>query len=232
MVRLLLDDIEEIEKGEIDSNVFVPQSSLSFLYSINGELKSLSGNLVVKNNKGRFISHDIDKSIYSVHAMHKATISFMKQGNLIEHRANVTHYSNGTYYIDDFIPLPTDKTFSMIWNSTTLLINRDTEEIKAARIVKLGGDSIVLQFNKSDGEALIRHLHDTYQVKLKESVKDTEVNLVISLRFVKFYKQDKSIIFIGRYTDIQPGQKDSILRMLFRKQIESRKIKTKMRKTK
>lgn len=229
MIQILLNDIQVMEKGRLDANVFIPQASLSFKYSVNGELRSLSGNLLVKNEKGHFIVHDMDKSTYSIDEMYKTTLSYFEQNDFIEHKIDITHFSNGKYYLENFIYIPTDKTFSMVWDGTAPVIDRNTNESFKSRVLKLGGDSIVIQLDESDGENLIHHQDDIYQIKIDERVEDIALEMTLGIRFVKFYKKDRGIVLIGRYTDIQPGQKDKLLRLLFRKQIENRKTKAKIK---
>jgi HD-GYP domain-containing protein (c-di-GMP phosphodiesterase class II) len=218
MIDMLVHETRLASEDRNNSNLFVPKGAFSFKYSIGNVTKSLSGNLLLKNRQGQFIVHDSDSTVYSVKAMQKATISYFEQNDLIEYRVNVKHYENGTYHLDNIIYLPTDKTFSMVWSSKAQVFNKDTMELFEAQVIKLGGDSIVFQLNAIEGQKYIDNSKVVHQIKIDEAIESVSLQMVLTIKVVNFYKTDYGFAFICRYQDIQPGQKDRMLRLLFRKQ--------------
>lgn len=229
MIKLLLSEKNMIQEDMENSTTYIPHCSFGFSYMEKTNIRSLSGNLFLRENAGNFVIHDSDNKIYSIKAMLNTTISFFRNGNLEEYKVKVSRYNNGEFYFENIKYLPTDSTFSMSWSSKAIVNNKERQKSYEVDIIKLGGDTVVFTLDRSSQLAtdMLKNSIGDYQITLSEEIEDIKLDMTLNIKIVKYYKSSV-YTFICRYTTIQPSDKDKILRILFRKQIETRKWKAKM----
>ena len=117
-------------------------------------------------------------------------------------------------YLYDFIHLPTDKTFSIIWEGKTdLRISQIANPFKL-NIAKLGGDSIVLVSDLEESKLIISNIHNELTISLKESIDELEIDFLIKIKIIKYYVLEQKCYFICRYVDIKSSEKDKIIRLI------------------
>lgn len=229
MIKILITDREYLQDENTGNTVYIPQCSFGFYYIDKSNIKSLTGNLILKNNSGTFVIHDFDNTIYAINAMINCTISFFRNGEILEYKVTVKKYYNGKLYFENVKFMPTDSIFSMVWNNTATIYNEELNKKDEVRIIKLGGDTVVFTVDKSNDLALqlINNSKGNYQIHIKEEVDNLVLDASFNIKIVKHYL-GYGYTFICRYMNIQSGQKDLLIRLLFRKQMENRKWKAKM----
>ncbi|WP_347452054.1 HD-GYP domain-containing protein [Acetoanaerobium noterae] len=229
MIKILVTENENLIEENTGSTIYIPQCSFSFSYMEKTNIKSLTGNLILRGNSGTFVIHDYDNKIYSINAMLNSTISFFKNGEIFEYKVLVKKIEDGRLYLDNIRFLPTDTTFSMVWNNSAILYNKELNKKNRVDIIKLGGDAVIFTVDKNSDLAreLLDNIKGEFQIHIKESIDEIELDTTLNIKIVKYYL-GYGYTFICRYLNIQSGQKDLILRLLFRKQMENRKWKTKL----
>lgn len=228
MIDILINEKSKINTNSQTGPLFIPKCSLSFIY-VGDVIKSVTGNLLIDNQKGTFIVHDPDYRVYSVNSMTKATVCYFNDDEIREYRVNVTKIEKGRLYLDKISYLPTDKTFSMVWNGHVTMVDSETQESQLMEIINFGGDSIVLKINATEPwcQRITDNVNRNYKIHIDETIESISVQLTLGIRIIKFYASN-SYTFICKYTDIKPGEKDKILRLLFRKQILLNQDKSKL----
>ena len=224
MINILNNSKTDIVKDISSEYVFIPKASLSFKYANDINIVSLVGNLVINNKVGRFIAHNLDKRFFALNAIKETTVSYIKNEDIIEYRARLKYINENEFFLYNFIHMPTDKTFSIIWEGKTdLRISRIEKSFKL-NIVKLGGDSIVLVSDLEESKLIISNIHNELTISLKESIDELEIDFLVKIKIIKYYVMEQKCYFICRYVDIKSSEKDKIIRLLFKKQVLRKKI--------
>lgn len=200
---------------------FIPHASLSFYYKDIKNVKAFTGNMIVSKQKGKFILHEAEESLHDMASkdIHKCTISFFKQNEFIEFSASVYGVLENKFFLTDFVYLPSDKYFSLVWKAETML-SIDSTALVNVKMIKLGGNSVVLETAPDVGEIIIGAPLGSLKMAFKETISELELDTLIHLRIVRYYKTGMSVIFNCSFYDLAPATCDLILKMLFRRQIE------------
>lgn len=117
--------------------------------------------------------------------------------------------------------IPTDTYFSIYLLKDIQLVSGNT--IFDVELIKLGGDTSVVRFKNIDGVELEKQLEPTVVIKFDEEIANETKIEDINCRAIKWFNSGNDYTAIFKYTEISSTQKDSILRFLFRKQLEHRK---------
>lgn len=205
---------------------FVAHASLSFFYGRKSTVLAVSGNLIVHEEYGQLFVHDKFEEEIDISKISKATLSYFSQNDFIEFKVKVVEISGETVSISDFIYLPTDKYLSIVWDSPSELYIQNKIKLPC-KIVKLGGDTVLVELEAEHSKVMIEKSTQSVSVLLNEKVDEIELSCKIDLRTLKFYHHGDKVIFVFKYLEISPAIRDRIIKILFRKQINLRKEKSK-----
>lgn len=224
MIRIL-DDHKFIPAEALTDADFIPHASISFFYKNIKDIKTFTGNLIVSKQKGKFLLHEAEESIthYNIKDVHRCTISFFKQNEFVEFSTDVYGILDDKFFVTNFVYVPSDKYFSLGWTGHTTLILDNV--IVPVAYVKLGGNSVILESNLDYFKEISTAPLGSIKLAVKEKLGELEVDVLINLRIVKYYKTGKSYLYNCAFLDVQPNICDQILKLLFRKQIEMKMSK-------
>ncbi len=205
---------------------FVAHASLSFFYGRKSTVVAVSGNLIVHEEYGQLFIHGKFEEEIDISKISKATLSYFSQNDFIEFKVKVVEISGEIVSISDFIYLPTDKYLSIVWDSPSELYIQNKIKLPC-KIVKLGGDTVLVELEAEHSKVMIEKSTQSVSVLLNEKVDEIELSCKIDLRTLKFYHHGDKVIFVFKYLEISPAIRDRIIKILFRKQINLRKEKSK-----
>lgn len=222
--------IEVIEEAKtfIDINAmnhvnFISNASLSFFVRNYEKLETVSGNLMLKNKEAMFI---FDQEKYfneeiELNDIYKPTIGFFGSNDFYEFGCEISKKNQNSFEVCNLNFIPTDIYFSIYLLKDIQLISGKT--VLDVELIKLGGDTSVVRFKNIDGMELEKQLDHTVVIKFDEEIAN-ETNLeYINCRLIKLFNSGNDYTGIFKYIEISSTQRDSILRFLFRKQLEHRK---------
>ncbi|MGL5255627.1 MAG: HD domain-containing phosphohydrolase [Proteocatella sp.] len=202
---------------------FISKASLSFFVKDYNTLKAIPGNLMVKNKEAMFIfdhekyaNEDIDvKKIY------KPTIGFFGSNDFYEFSCELLKITNKGIEIKNVNYIPTDTYFSMYLLKPVQVISKNNNF--DGDLIKFGGDTAVVRFKNSEGIDIKKSIEDMVVLELDEEIRlETGIDK-IQCRMIKLFYAANEYTAIFKYLEISSVQRDSILRFLFRKQLEHRK---------
>lgn len=224
MIRIL-EEHKFIPAEALNDVDFIPYVSISFFHKNIRDVKSFTGNLIVSKQKGKFLLHEAEEHIghYYIKDIHRCTLSFFKQNEFIEFSCDVYGVLDDKFFLTNFVYLPSDKYFSLAWSGHTTLILDNA--IVPVSYVKLGGNTVILEVNNEHFKEITGAPLGTIRLAVKEKLGELEVDELLNLRVVKYYKTRKTYLFNFAFLDVQPHVCDQILKLLFRKQIEMKMSK-------
>lgn len=222
--------IEVIEEAKtfVDVNAmshinFISNASLSFYIKDYDNLKSISGNLIIKNKEAMFI-FDSDKHIsedVELSKVHKPTIGFFGSNDFYEFSCDISNKNHNSMKVHNLNFIPTDTYFSIYLLKPIKVISKN--KTFDAELIKFGGDTSVIRFKNMAEIDIEKNIDDMVVVKFDEEIiTETRVS-EINCRMIKFFNSGNEYTGIFQYIEISSTQRDSILRFLFRKQLEHRK---------
>lgn len=206
---------------------FIPHASISFYYQNIKTIKTFTGNLIVSKQKGKFLRHDASENIsdLNIKDVHKCTLSFFKQNEFIEFNTDVYGILENKFFLTNFVYLPSDKYFSLVWEGETLLTLDATTYVNV-KLLKLGGNSVVFESSLEEAKSIIDAPLGSIKIAICEKIGDLEIDTLINIRIVKYYDIGKGVLFNCNFIDLHPTLCDLLLKLLFRKQIEIRMNKS------
>jgi HD-GYP domain-containing protein (c-di-GMP phosphodiesterase class II) len=227
MIEILDEYVKRGSEETISNTNFIGQASITFYYNRYDNIRAYKGNLIIRKNIAQFIVHDqdLDEDL-DLNLIYRVTISFLSMNDFIEYKVNVQDIIGNRILVKDFIFLPTDKLFSLIWEGKTKITIDDNIKVEAD-IMKLGGSTIVLSSDIDHHDKIVGNMGKSYFIHLDESIEDLNLNLNVNVRLLKYYKSSNQYIYIFNYVELLPAQKDSILRLLFRKQVLNKRQQSK-----
>lgn len=223
MIDVLENHIDKIKTNILFDSKFIPQASLSFYYKSFNRIKTFIGNLVIRDDKGQFLIHgtSIDTDELKKEDVYKATISFIGMNEFIEYRVKIDDIMIDKIILSEFRFLPTDKLFSISWDSN-VYITKDNDDGVNVTMIRFGGESAVVQISNEDAQFFKHEVSQIYSLNFNEKLSELEIKMTLNARVIKYYKANNSYIYVLRYLDISPVDRDRIIRLLFRKQINAR----------
>lgn len=230
MIKILEEHKFMPSEALVDAD-FIPHASLSFFYKDIKTIKAFTGNIIISKQKGKFILHESEDHLHelSVRDIHKCTISFFKQNEFIEFNTDVYGILDDKLFLTNFVYLPPDKYFSLPWSSQADLFIDQASSVNVD-IIKLGGNTIVLEASIDIGNAIINAPLGSLRVAINENINEITLDAHLPIRIVRYYKTGKSYILSCGFYDLHPSTSDLILKLLFRKQIELKLTKVQNKK--
>lgn len=226
MIEILKEDnILNVPKLGKEAHFF-PKAMLSFFYKNLEDMISISGNLVSDTNGVRFLIHNEDSSLskFESEYMYKTTFSFFNQNNLYQYSADVLNLVNNNLLLENVTNIPSDKYFSLSWNSC-IYMKKHMNEFFKAEIINLGVESIIIKSDIENSDFMVKNFSKTIRALLLESIDEINLEIMVDLKIEKYYSSSTHNVFICKYENLSSKQKDQILKILFRKQVNLRKGK-------
>lgn len=234
IVNLMIETLNE--NNTLDAHMlvkkpqFLPKTVLSFFYKDSDELVSILGNLVIDSNGTRFILHQENEIelYFDYKYIYKATFSFFNQRILYEYSTDVINVSEDYFTLKNIVYIPSDKYFSLSWESD-IYIKKNQNDFLKASIINLGVETIIIKTVKEIAEFLIENFSNIIRCLLIEVIDDIKLDMLVDLKIIKYYVGDSETVFVCKYENLTALQKDQILKLLFRKQVLLRKSKPKIK---
>lgn len=226
MIEILKEDnILNVPKLGKEAHFF-PKAMLSFFYKNLDDMISISGNLVSDTNGVRFLIHNEDSSLskFESEYMYKTTFSFFNQNNLYQYSADVLKSINNNLLLENVSYIPSDKYFSLNWNGF-IYMKKHMNEFFKAEIINLGVENIIIKAETENSDFMIKNFSNTVRALLLESIDEINLEMMVDLKIEKYYSSLTHNVFICKYENLSSKQKDQILKILFRKQVNLRKGK-------
>lgn len=222
--------VVEDSKAFIDINSmshvnFIAKASLSFFIKNYSSVKTIAGNLIVKNKEAMFLfeqekhlNEDIDINIKD---MYKPTIGFFGSSDFYEFSCDILRKTHNGVEIQNINYVPTDTYFSMYLSKRVEVISKNNKF--DGELIKFGGDTSVVKLKNIEGLDVKRSIEDMVILNFDEEIKAETGIDKIECRMIRLFYAANEYTAIFKYLEISSIQRDSILRFLFKKQLERRK---------
>lgn len=226
MVKLLVEQSAAHQEATIANTHFVPQASLNFYYRDIKHQLTITGNLVVKEGKAKMIVHNGYQHLETVETehVHRCTLSYYQMTDFVEFTVDFEGHIKDQVFLGNLKPIPTDKYFSIIWDGA-FTVESPSLTKSEVRFVKLGGDSIVFEAKEQLASELEQYRGEVFSANIDLQVEETIAHVDLDFKIVKYYSFSNQTTFIGKYLNISTGDRDRILRMLFKKQMLLKQLK-------
>lgn len=210
----------ELEMVSISKMNFIPLASLSFIDKETNKQNTFIGNLVLSESTGKLIIHSEEKFPYiDLDLIAKPHISFFNYNDISEYEVNISGILGNQLVLKDMIYVPLDKYFSMVWEFKANLYLNDGLDVD---VIKIGGDQLVLQVDLKHSDILSEVLHHNIKMDFVLEVGSIVKSYNIEIRPIQYYRFAEKEIYVCRYENITTSTRDSIIKMMFKKQIQER----------
>ncbi|MCK8059131.1 MULTISPECIES: HD-GYP domain-containing protein [unclassified Fusibacter] len=207
---------------ELSRTKFISNASICFYYENYYRLVSFKGNLILDEENGTLQIHDHDPIVgkLDISKMYRATISFFESMEFYELTTDIERFGDQKFYLTNLKNLPTDKYFSLNW-SGKITMTDEQNKASIVDVIKLGGNSIVFEAERVRHSELDSLFNGCLNLKLSLDEKSDERDVKLKARVLKHYQLNNKEIFVAKFVDVCSSDRDLILRMLFRKQMEN-----------
>ncbi|MGB5823855.1 MAG: HD-GYP domain-containing protein [Proteocatella sp.] len=219
-VNAIEDNYQNTSTMILKKTKFIANASLRFYFGDYKTINSLQGNLIIKDENAIFILNSSCKynPDWNLSRIFLPTISFLENKDLYEFKCTMENLSSENIELSKIAYTPTDKFFSLVLNST-ITLNKSNVYIKA-EMLKLGGDTLVLQVHHSENEKISENFGGNFNVEFEPELSSEIAITSLLCRIGKIYNSGDKTIYILNYIDITSSQRDVLLKFLFKKQIE------------
>lgn len=212
-----------LEKNEV---LMINNASLTIKDYDNNYINIYAGSFQLRNNNGKFkvralsdFDNKVNKPINS-----KASIIFMQNGMLYEFQGKIYGYSDGKLFLENVKQLPLDKLFSMPWQGECSIRRNKSENYKC-KIIEFGASGIILEVdNKQTFESNSLSLDEVLEISINEIVDNLNIDLLVMGKVKNVYFVNSKMQIMCSYLDLKVHDQDMIVKMLFRKQSELRRL--------
>ncbi|GAU78189.1 HD-GYP domain-containing protein [Fusibacter sp. 3D3] len=228
MIQLLRSRTKDTGETFVEEMNFIPQASLNFYYDNFQNQRSYVGNLIMNERTGKLIIHSGGAlSDLQVSRVYKPSISFFALNDFLEYEVEILGALNNQILMTGFKFVPTDKYFSLIWELTGILKTPSNRKGNV-KIIKVGGDTLVFEVaDQFFNDILVSSIDKTAMIDFDLEIDHVHNRLSLMGRIIRFFNFQNVTVFVFKYTNINSVERDSILRMLFRKQTHDRQVRLK-----
>lgn len=225
-IDILENTVDHSSVVMLNQSKFVNGASISFHYKDLNTHLSYSGNLILRNDKGVFIINSSEnlRANLELSKVYHVSLSFFENHDFYEFTAIITGIEDNRIEVAELKYMPTDRFFSMVWNAPVLLKSRQEDNLEV-EMLKLGGDSIVFQAPRNLHDRIVRYFKEVFDV-----IFSSEVTAVFDIplrslpnKITKMYNTGSRTVYVTKFDGITSTERDHILRVLFRRQVELRK---------
>ncbi|MGL5256284.1 MAG: HD-GYP domain-containing protein [Proteocatella sp.] len=221
-INSIKDSYENTNAMVMKQSKFIGNASLRFYFGDYKTIISLQGNLIIKQDNAIFIPNSSSQynKEWNVSRIFLPAVSFIENKDLYEFKCTISAISPENIEISKIAYTPTDKFFSLTLNENIILKKGDFK--MGVEMLKLGGDTLVLQVNQSENPKIAEHLGGNFEVYFMPEL-GAQIGLnPIDCRIGKIYNSGENTIYVLNYVDISSSDRDVILKYLFKKQIENK----------
>lgn len=198
---------------------FITNTSLNFYFEAYDNINTLQGNLIIQDKIATFIlssdnpfNNEWDKSHIFL-----PTISFFENNTFYEFKCKIKNITNNDIELIDIQYFPTDKFFSLKLEKE-MYLNTSNNQV-TVETINIGGDTVIFRIDKLLANKKLDKL-TVFKIKFDSEIMiETHISWIQS-RLIRKYISGNEYIYVCRYLDITDAQRDSILRYLFKKQIQ------------
>ncbi|MBF4693058.1 HD-GYP domain-containing protein [Fusibacter ferrireducens] len=232
MIGLIRNKHKNKGKSFVEDTNFIPQTSLNFYYDSFKNQRSYVGNLIMNEKTGKLIIHSGDSfEEFELNRIYKPSISFFALNDFLEYEVKLLGRLNNQILMTGFKYVPTDKYFSLIWELIGILKTPSNRKGNV-KIIKVGGDTLVFEVvDQYFKEILISSIDKTALIDFDLEIDHTHNRLSLTGRILRFFNFQNVTVFVFKFTNINSAERDSILRMLFRKQTHDKQVRMKIKKS-
>ncbi len=229
MIQLIRDRTKNSREAFVEDTTFVSQVSLNFYYDNFKNQRSCVGNLIMNEKTGKLIIHSGDSfTNLKINRIYKPSISFFALNDFLEYEVEVLGIMNNQILMTGFKYVPTDKYFSLIWELTGILKTHYNRKGNV-KIFKVGGDTLVFEvIDQFFKDILVSSIDKTATIEFDLEISHAHNRFTLMGRILRFFNFQNATVFVFKYTNITSVERDSILRMLFRKQTHDKQVRMKL----
>ena len=221
-INAIKDSYENTNAMVMKQSKFIGNASLRFYFGDYKTIISLQGNLIIKQENAIFIPNSSSKynPEWNVSRIFLPAVSFIENKDLYEFKCTISSISPENIEITKIAYTPTDKFFSLTLNEH-ITLKKDKFKMDV-EMLKLGGDTLVLQVHQLENAKISEHLGGNFQVEFSKDLgAQIGINPILC-RIGKIYNSGEHTIYVLNYVDISSTDRDVILKFLFKKQIENK----------
>lgn len=228
MIRLIRNRTKNKGESFVEDTNFIPQASLNFYYDSFKNQRSYVGNLIMNEQTVKLIIHSGDSfTNLELNRIYKPSISFFALNDFLEYEVELLGRVNNQVLMTGFKYVPTDKYFSLIWELIGILKTPSNRKGNV-KIIKVGGDTLVFEvMDRFFKDILIASIDKTARIDFDLEIDHVHNRLSLTGRIIRFFNFQSITVFVFKYTNINSVERDSILRMLFRKQTHDKQVRIK-----
>lgn len=221
-INAIKDSYENTNAIVMKQSKFIGNASLRFYFGDYKTIISLQGNLIIKQENAIFIpnSSSLYNPEWNVKKIFLPAVSFIENKDLYEFKCTISAISPENIEITKIAYTPTDKFFALTLNEN-ITLKKDNFKMEV-EMLKLGGDTLVLQVHQLENPKIAEHLGGNFQVEFSQELGSQIGINPILCRIGKIYNSGENTIYVLNYVDISSTDRDVILKFLFKKQIENK----------
>lgn len=198
---------------------FITNTSLNFYFETYDNINTLQGNLIIQDKIATFIlsSDNPFNNKWDKSHIFLPTISFFENNTFYEFKCKIKNIVNSDIELTDIQYFPTDKFFSLKLEKE-MYLNTPNNQV-TVETINIGGDTVIFRIDKLLANKKLDKL-TVFKIKFDSEIMiETHISWIQS-RLIRKYISGNEYIYVCRYLDITDAQRDSILRYLFKKQIQ------------
>lgn len=221
-INTIKDSCDNTNTMVMKQSKFIGNASLRFYFGDYKTIISLQGNLIIKHENAIFIPNSSSpyNPEWNTSRIFLPAVSFIENKDLFEFKCTISAISPEKIEISKISYTPTDKFFSLQLNENIHLKKGDFK--MEVEMLKLGGDTLVLQVHHIENAKIAEHLGGNFLVEFNKEL-GAQIGLnPINCRIGKIYNSGDQTIYVLNYVDISSTDRDIILKFLFKKQIENK----------
>lgn len=204
-----------------EGTYFIPNVTLSYVNTYTNNRESIIGNILINHSEAEFLIHEEKNRLFVTKLMKKAMIGFIEHKDFIEYSVEISRYHNHIIYLKSLKRHPTDRTFSLVWDSIVKVGDIDKRFRFEGNLIKLGGEICLIKMDAKHSKWTEKEQSCAYEIYLDEMVDGIEIHMMLNGKIVNYYDLEDGTVFVFYFYNISPMQKDRIMQILFRKEILS-----------
>ncbi len=220
-------------KTELDllsklSLVYIPEVTLVVTQAGSSRRHTLEGTLMA-DGKGLKMKVDrgMDLSGLDPEKTDSARMLVQEGNEMLEYDVRVKGAGPHTVYISEYRLDPLDEVFSVIWVVPGEILYLDREKGSyhtiAFETYKIGGTGLIVKVDRDHFDEL-KELHNAPTFFIFKTQMDDDDLFKMQGEIKSFYRKGGEVVVVGAFVNVKEADKDRLVRHMFKKQIEARKL--------